>query len=60
MLLIFVMAAASAYLRRREIRALSAADASGLQADLLYDQLKTVASRVPGMVYQFRRTPDGR
>ncbi|MGX1307819.1 diguanylate cyclase (GGDEF)-like protein/PAS domain S-box-containing protein [Amorphus suaedae] len=59
-LLIFVMAAASAYLRRREIRALSAADASGLQADLLYDQLKTVASRVPGMVYQFRRTPDGR
>jgi diguanylate cyclase (GGDEF)-like protein/PAS domain S-box-containing protein len=59
-LLVFVVAAVSAYLRRREIRARSAADASGVQVDLLYDQLKTVASRVPGVVYQFRRSPDGR
>lgn len=58
-LAVFAIAALSAYLRRREIRALSAADASGNQVELLYDQLKTVASRVPGVVYQFRRSPDG-
>ena len=59
-LTVFVVAGVSAYLRRREIRARNAADASGIQADLLYDQLKTVASRVPGVVYQFRLSPDGR
>lgn len=57
--LVLFMAAVSAYLRRREISALTEADASDIQVGLLYDQLKTVASRVPGVVYQFRRSPDG-
>lgn len=56
---ILVVAGGSAYLRRREIHARTAADASDTQASLLYDQLKTVASRVPGVVYQFRRSPEG-
>lgn len=59
-LLILLVSLISTRLHQRVADAAAVAARSESKAGILDDQLRTIASRVPGVVYQFRRTPDGR
>lgn len=58
--LILLSALVSTHLRRRIADTTAIAQEAAAKAGMLDDRLRTIASRVPGVVYQFRRYPDGR
>ncbi|WP_374443784.1 EAL domain-containing protein [Stella sp.] len=58
--LILLVSLLSTQLRRRVADAAALARAATVEASRLDERLRTIAERVPGVVYQFRRHPDGR